>query len=153
MHVPQRRRTALTAVILAALAALAAGCDGIEIEVPAGSLPAPVSIDPIPSASAGEPRYVCSAAYQILTDGAVRLAEHASGERVDGLRQTLSDMSAKMSAVSARADDASQRATVDRIAGSLATGSQEPDPRSFIDGDFTTIAQRLDGTCRSAAKP
>ena len=76
------------------------------------------------------------------------LAEHTAADRRDGLRQTLSDMAGAMSAAGARAVDAGQRATVEEIAGTLATGAREPDPRSFVNGDFTTIAQRIDRTCR-----
>jgi hypothetical protein len=145
--VPQRRRTALTTVVLAVSAALAAGCDGVEIEIPAGSLPAPVSIAPIPSASAGQPEYVCTAVYKVLTEGAVRLAEYTVNDDAEGLKRTFADMAAQISAAGDKSLDAAQRATAGQIADALAGASQGSDPKAFLNGDFATIGQKLDGTC------
>jgi hypothetical protein len=145
--VPHRRRTAVATALLVASAALAAGCDGIEIEIPAGSLPAPVSIAPIPSASAGQPEYVCTAVYKVLTEGAVRLAEHTVNNDAEGLKRTFADMSAEISAAGARSTDAAQRTAAEGIADALAGASRQGDPKAFLNGDFTTIGQKLDGTC------
>lgn len=144
---PHRRRTALTTVVLAVSAALAAGCDGVEIEIPAGSLPAPVSIAPIPSASAGQPEYVCTAVYKVLTEGAVRLAEHTVNDDAEGLKRTFADMAAQIAAAGDKSLDATQRAAAGQIADALAGASQQSDPKAFLNGDFATIGQKLDGTC------
>ncbi|GIE36496.1 hypothetical protein Ait01nite_095410 [Actinoplanes italicus] len=143
----QSRRTIETAALLAASAVLVAGCDGIEIEVPAGSLPAPVSIAPVPSASAGQPEYVCTAVYKILTDGAVRLAEHTVNNDTEGLKRTFADMSAQVSAAGGKSTDAAQRTATEAISGALADGSRLTDPKTFLEGDFAIIGRRLDGTC------
>ncbi|MEU4160162.1 hypothetical protein [Actinoplanes sp. NPDC026670] len=144
---PHRRRTAVTAALVMASAALAAGCDGIEIEIPAGSLPAPVSIAPIPSASAGQPEYVCTAVYKVLTEGAVRLAEHTVNDDAEGLKRTFADMAAEISAAGGRSVDAAQRAAAGEIADALAGASRQGDPKAFLNGDFATIGQKIDGTC------
>ncbi|MEU4620847.1 hypothetical protein AB0G04_12830 [Actinoplanes sp. NPDC023801] len=143
----QSRRTVRTTALLAASAVLAAGCDGVEIEIPAGSLPAPVSIAPIPSASAGQPEYVCTAVYKILTDGAVRLAEHTVNNDAEGLKRTFAEMSAQVAAAGGRSTDAAQRTAAEAISGALADGSQSADPEAFLNGEFTTIGTKLDGTC------
>ncbi len=142
-----RRRTAMTTALLVASAALAAGCDGIEIEIPAGSLPAPVSIAPIPSASAGQPEYVCTAVYKVLTEGAVRLAEHTVNNDAEGLKRTFADMAAEVSAAGDRSTDAGQRTATEAIADALAGAARGNDPKAFLNGEFTTIGQKLDGTC------
>jgi hypothetical protein len=145
--VPHRRRTAVTTALLVASAALAAGCDGIEIEIPAGSLPAPVSIAPIPSASAGQPEYVCTAVYKVLTEGAVRLAEHTVNNDAEGLKRTFADMAAQISAAGDRSTDAAQRTATEGIADALTGAARGDDPKAFLNGEFTTIGQKLDGTC------
>jgi hypothetical protein len=145
--VRERRRTVWTAALLVASAVLVAGCDGIEIEVPAGSLPAPVSIAPIPSASAGQPGYVCTAVHQILTEGAVRLAAQTAGNDTEGLRRTFADMSDQVSAAGDRSTDAAQRTATEAISDALADGSRLTDPTTFLEGDFATIGRKLDGTC------
>jgi hypothetical protein len=145
--VRQRRRTNWTAALLAACAVLVTGCDGIEIDVPAGSLPAPVSIAPIPSASAGQPEYVCTAIYKILTDGAVRLAEHTVSNDAEGLKRTFADMSAQVAAAGAKSTDAAQRTAAEAISDALSDGSQAADPKAFLEGEFVTIGKKLDGTC------
>ncbi|MEV0898113.1 hypothetical protein [Actinoplanes sp. NPDC049802] len=144
---PQRRRTAVTVTLIAALAVSAAGCDGIEIEVPAGSLPAPVSIAPVPSASAGQPRYVCSTVYKILTEGAVRLAEHTANDDAAGLQKTFADMAGQVTAAAEQSADPAQRDAADEIAAALTEASRQPDPEAFLTGEFATIGQKIDGTC------
>ncbi|WP_433795576.1 hypothetical protein [Actinoplanes sp. CA-252034] len=144
---PHRRRTAVATALLVASAALAAGCDGIEIEIPAGSLPAPVSIAPIPSASAGQPEYVCTAVYKVLTEGAVRLAEHTVNDDAEGLKRTFADMAGQIAAAGDRSTDAAQRAAAGGIADTLSAASRGTDPKAFLNGEFTTIGRRLDGTC------
>jgi hypothetical protein len=145
--VRQSRRTICTAAVLAVSAMLAAGCDGIEIEVPAGTLPAPVSIAPIPSASAGQPEYVCTAVFKILTEGSVRLAEHAVSNDAEGLKRTFADMSTQVSEAGNRSADTAQRNAAAAIADALADGSRQADPTAFMEGEFVTIAQKMDGTC------
>ncbi|WP_307798413.1 hypothetical protein [Actinoplanes flavus] len=144
---PQRRRTAVTTALIAGLAVAAAGCDGIEIEVPAGSLPAPVSIAPVPSASAGQPKYVCSTVYKILTEGAVRLAEHTANDDAAGLQRTFADMASQVTTAGERSSDPAQRAATGEIAAALTEGSRQTDPEAFLTGEFATIGRRLDGTC------
>lgn len=144
MTVPQRRRTAVTIAMIAALAGLAAGCDGIEIEVPPGSLPVPVSIAPAPSASVGQPVYVCTAVHKALLDGAVRLA----GAGTEDVRRVLAEMATQVTAAGANATDPAQRKAADSIAATLTEGSRQSDPKAFLDGEFATIGQRLDGTCK-----
>ncbi|SNR91157.1 hypothetical protein SAMN06264365_10798 [Actinoplanes regularis] len=144
--VPMRRRTAVPLALLAT-AALAAGC---EIEVSPGSLPTPFSVAPIPSASAGQPKYVCTAVYKILTDGAIKLAAYATGDSdtaKEGLRTTFTGMATEVTAAGAKSDDASQRAAVDEVAAALSGAGQSSDPKAFLDGEFTTIGQRIDDTC------
>ncbi|MEV6349473.1 hypothetical protein [Actinoplanes sp. NPDC051851] len=145
------RRTALRLTLIAPLllgsAASAAGC---EIAVAPGSVPVPFSVAPVPSASASRPEYVCTAIYKILTDGAVRLAEYATGSTdaaEEGLRTTFATMATDVTAAGAKSADATQRAAVDEIAATLTTGSTAEDPKAFLDGDFSTIGQKLDGTC------
>jgi hypothetical protein len=145
--VRQSRRTIWTAALLATSAMIVAGCDGIEIEVPSGSLPAPVSIAPIPSASAGQPEYVCTAVFKILTEGSARLAEHTVNNDVEGLQRTFADMSAQVAEAGGKSSDTAQRAAAAAIADALSDGSRLADPKSFLEGDFATIGQRLDGTC------
>jgi hypothetical protein len=145
--VPHRRRATVTTAVLAASAVLAAGCDGVEIEIPPGSLPAPVSIAPIPSASAGQPEYVCTAVYKVLTEGAVRLAEYTVNDDAEGLKRTFAGMAAQISAAGNLSLDAAQRTATGQIADALAGASRQADPKAFLNGEFTTIGQKLDGTC------
>jgi hypothetical protein len=146
--VPHRRRTAL-ALALVASSALA-GCSG-SIEIPAGSVQAPVSIQPIPSASRGVPKYVCTAVYQILTDGAVKLAGYVDGtgdKAKQSMRDAFADMSTKVSATGAETTDVElQRATA-KISASLSAASQAGDPAAYVNGDFQTVGQNLDGACQ-----
>jgi hypothetical protein len=144
--VPHRRHIVLP-LALAATAVLAAGC---SIEVSPGSVPVPFSVAPTPSASAGVPKYVCTAAYKILTDGAVRLAEYAanSGDKAaEGMRKTFTDMAAQVDAEAARTTDADLKQALRKISENLTTGAQQTDPKSYIDGEFQTVGQNLDGTC------
>jgi hypothetical protein len=146
--VPQRRRTAL-ALTLAAALALTAGCE-FDVEVAPGSVPAPFSVAPVPAASAGRPGYVCTAVYKILTDGALRLAEYATGSGDDartGMRKTFADMATRVAAAGAGSSDPAQREVVAAFAADLTEGSRAADPRTFLDEEFATIGQKLDGTC------
>jgi hypothetical protein len=95
------------AVLVLALALLAGGC---SIEVSPESVPVPISLAPTPTASAGVPKYVCSAAYKILTDGAVKLAVDVSEAR-----DTLTGMATKLDAEAAGTSDTGlQQATCRR---------------------------------------
>jgi hypothetical protein len=144
--VPQRRLTAVT-LALVATAALAAAC---EIDVKPGSIPAPFSIAPVPSASADQPKYVCTAVYKILTDGAVRLAEFATGstdEAKQGMRDTFADMATETTAAGVKSTDPVLRERIDKIAEQLNAGSRETDPKAYLNGGFTTVGQNLDGAC------
>ncbi|WP_221329956.1 hypothetical protein [Actinoplanes sp. L3-i22] len=142
-----RRRTAMTVTLLA-VAALAAGC---EIKVNPGSVSAPFSVAPIPSASAGQPMYVCTAVYKILTDGAVQAAAYATGSDAaakDGLRKTFTEMAGQVTAAGAKSDDPAQKTAVDQVAAALTTAGQAEDPQAFLNGEFSTIGQKIDGTCQ-----
>lgn len=147
---PQRRRTAVSAVLAASFVASGLFLTGCEIEIPPGSVPVPVSIAPVPSASAGQPEYVCSAVQAILLEGAVRLAEYATGDSAEareGMQKTFADMAGKITAAGAQATDAAQRTAVDEIVADLTRASTDADPQAFLKGDFVTIGQKLDGTC------
>ena len=142
---PHRRLAGLSLALLAA--ASSAAC---EITVAPGSLPTPFSIAPVPSASAGRPAYVCTAVYKILTDGAVQLGGYLGGSTdaaKKGMRQTLADMSTKVSAEGDKTTDVTLRQAIDKISTELTGGSQLADPKSFINGDFQTVGQSLDGAC------
>ena len=136
-----RGRTALT--VLAATAALSAAC---SVEVSPGSVPVPFSVAPVPSASASRPEYICTMAYKILTDGAVRLAQHASGAD-DALRQTFTDLAAQLNEQAAKATDGELRKALTAIAEELAAGARQSDPKAFLNGDFETIGRHLDAVC------
>jgi hypothetical protein len=145
--VPQRRLAALPFALLAT-AALAAGC-AIEIS-PGSNVPVPFSIAPTPSASAGVPKYVCTAAYKILTDGAVHLAEGltASGDKQrKELRDVLTDMAAKLNTEAAGTPDASVRAALGAVATDLTSGAQQADPKAYVNGGFQTVGEKLDPAC------
>ncbi len=142
----RRRRTAVPAVLLTA-AALGTGC---SIEVAPGAVPVPFSVEPVPSASAGLPAYVCTATYKILTDGAVRLAGYAAGSgdaAADGMRRAFTDMAAQVDAAAARTTDPALRQALGGIAADLTAGARQPDPRAYVDGGFRTVGQKLDGVC------
>jgi len=145
--VPQRRLAALPLALLAT-AALAAGC-AIEIS-PGSDIPVPFSVAPTPSASAGVPKYVCTAAYKILTDGAVHLAEGltASGDRQrQRLHDSLTDMATKLNAEAAGTSDAPLREALNAVAADLTAGAQQSDPKAYVDGGFQTVGQKLDPAC------
>jgi hypothetical protein len=144
--VPHRRLTALPAALVAT-AALAAGC---SIEVSPESVPVPFSIAPTPSASAGVPKYVCTAAYKILTDGAVRLAGYVTGSgdaAKKGMRDTFSEMATKVNAEADGTTDAGLQEALRAVAGDLTTASQQSDPKAYVNGGFQTVGQKLDGAC------
>ncbi|WP_433825037.1 hypothetical protein ACQP2E_23165 [Actinoplanes sp. CA-015351] len=146
---PQRRRTAVPTAMIAALTATFAlsGCefDVSPDAISPGSIPVPFSVAPVPSASAGQPAYVCTAIYKILTDGAVRLAGQISSE--DGLRDTFTTMAADIEKAGASSTDPVQREKITAIATSLDRGAKAADPRAYLSGEFPTIGQELDGTC------
>jgi len=142
-----RRHTVLAASVLAAAAALTAGC---SIEINPDAVPVPVSIAPTPSESAGVPKYVCSATYKILTDGAVRLAVNSAksgDEAATAMRETFTDMAAKVDAEAARTTDADLKQALAKISTSLTEGAKQNDPRAYVNGPFETVGQNLDGTC------
>jgi hypothetical protein len=142
---PQRRLAGLTLAV-AAVAALAA----CEIKVDPSSMPAPFSQAPVPSASTGQPGYVCTAVYQTLTSGAARLSTSIGGRSSSDRRATqatLADMAAQVSAEGARTTDTRLREAVDGIAADLTAASQQADPVSYVNGDFTTVGRKLDGLC------
>jgi hypothetical protein len=146
--VPQRRLTALPLALLAT-AALAA----CSIEISPESVPVPFSVAPTPSASAGVPKYVCSEAYKILTDGAVRLAGFIRGDgehNRQGLRDTLTDMAGKMDTEAARVTDADLRQALGAVSADLTQAAQGADPKGYVNGGFQTVGQKLDAACASA---
>jgi hypothetical protein len=143
-----RRRTAAVPAALLVIAALAAGC---EIKVDPGSVSAPFSVAPVPSASAGQPMYVCTAVYKILTDGAVKAAAYATGSgdaAKEGLRKTFTDMAGQVTEAGAKSDDPAQKTAVDQVAAALAAAGRTEDPQAFLNGEFSTIGQKIDGTCQ-----
>ena len=147
---PQRRLAALPLALLAT-AALAAGC-AIEIS-PESNVPVPFSVAPTPSASAGVPKYVCTAAYKILTDGAVHLAEGltASGDKQrKELHDSLTDMATKLTTEAAGTTDAPLREALNAVATDLTSGAQQADPKAYVNGDFQTVGQKLDPACDDA---
>jgi len=141
-----RRHTVLATSVLAA-AALTAGC---SIEISPDAVPVPISIAPTPSESAGVPKYVCSAVYKVLTDGAVRLAldsAKSGDEAVAGMHQTFTDMAAKVDAEAARTTDTGLRQALGEISSGLTAGAQQSDPRTYLNGGFQSVGQKLDGHC------
>ncbi|MEV6842284.1 hypothetical protein [Actinoplanes sp. NPDC051411] len=142
---PQRRLAGLTLAMVAA-AALAA----CEIKVDPASMPAPFSQAPVPSASTGQPAYVCTTVYQILTSGAAELSDSIGGRSAaarQATQRTLADMATRISAEGAKTADPGLRQATDDIATELTAASKQPDPSSYIDGGFTTISRKLDGHC------
>jgi hypothetical protein len=144
--VPRRRLTALP-LALVATASVAAGC---SIEISPEAVPVPFSVAPTPSASAGVPKYVCSAAYKILTDGAVHLAGYVRGtgpHNTQGLRDTLTDMAGKITAEADGTTDPTLRQSLRVVAADLTAGAQGADPKAYVNGDFATVGQKLDSAC------
>jgi hypothetical protein len=142
---PQRRLAGLTLAV-AAVAALAA----CEIKIDPSSVPAPFSQAPVPSASTGQPAYVCTTVYQILTSGAARLTGSVGGKSAkdhQATQATLADMATRISAEGTRTTDPGLRQAIGDIAAELTTASREPDPSSYVNGGFTDIAHKLDGRC------
>jgi hypothetical protein len=147
--VPQRRLAAVP-LALVATAALAAGC---SIEISPESVPVPFSVAPTPSASAGVPKYVCTAAYKILTDGAVRLAGFVRGDGEharQGLRDTFTDMAGKLDAETARVTDPALKEALGTVSADLKAAAQGPDPKAYANDGFQTVGQKLDSACASA---
>jgi len=142
---PQRRLAGLTLAVAAA-AALSA----CEIKLDPSSVPAPFSQAPVPSASAGRPAYVCTTIYQILTSGAARLTGSIGGSSAadrQATRATLADMGSRISAEGAKSDDAGLRQATDDIAAELTAASKQPDPSTYVNGDFANVSHQLDGHC------
>ncbi|BBH70867.1 hypothetical protein ACTI_75520 [Actinoplanes sp. OR16] len=137
--VPQRRRTAVPTAMIAALISLSA----CELDVSPSAIPVPFSVAPAPSASVGQPAYVCTAVYKILTDGALKLAGNGEQE----LRETFAAMSADVREAAATSIDAAQKEKIEAIAASLDRGAAAEDPKAYLAGDFESIGQELDGTC------
>src|SRR4051794_5421884 len=126
--VPHRGRIVLP--VLAATALLAAGC---SIEVPPGAVPVPFSIAPVPSASATQPKYICTMAYKILTDGAVRVAQHAAGSGDDdALRQTFTDLATQLNEQAAKATDPELKQALTKTSDELTAGARQGDPKAFL---------------------
>jgi hypothetical protein len=149
--VPHRRLTALPLALIAT-AGLAAGCE-IDLKTADSGVPVPFSVAPTPSESAGVPTYVCTAAYKLLTDGAVRLAGDINGPgdaAKQGLRDTLTDMAAKMTAEAQRTTDPALEQALEKVAANLTAGAQQADPKAYADGGFQTIGQELDAACDNA---
>lgn len=147
---PHRRLAALPLVLMAT-ATLAAGC-AIEIS-PDSNVPLPFSVAPTPSASAGVPKYVCTAAYKILTDGAVRLAENltASGDKQrQGLHDSLTEMATKLNTEAAGTADVRLQGALTAVAADLTAGAQQADPKAYVNGGFQTVGQKLDPACNDA---
>ncbi|NMO54745.1 hypothetical protein HH310_26600 [Actinoplanes sp. TBRC 11911] len=127
------------AAIVLALAMLAAGC---SIKVSPDAVPAPISLAPTPAASAGVPKYVCSTAYKILTDGAVRLAADRSRAG-----ETLTGMASELDAEAAGTGDPGLQQALRDMSADLTAGAQRDDPWAYVEGNFTTVGQKLDGHC------
>ncbi|WP_433293410.1 hypothetical protein ACQP2F_30550 [Actinoplanes sp. CA-030573] len=148
---PRRRLTAVP--LFAATVALAAGCS-IEVSPDAVSAPIPFSVAPTPSSSAGVPKYVCTAGYKILTDGAVKLAGYIRGSgphNTQGLRDTFTEMAAKFTAEADKTTtDPALQSALREVAASLTAGAQQPDPKAYANGDFQTVGQKLDAACAGA---
>jgi hypothetical protein len=143
--VPQCRLAAVPLTLLAT-AALAAGC---TIEVKADTLPIPFSVAPTPSASAGVPEYVCTAAYRILTEGAVHLAgsltDSPSAEK--RVREAFTDMSGQLTAEAGRTSDIALQRALLAVAGDLTAAAEQDNPKAYVDGGFQTVGQKLDAAC------
>ena len=142
---PQRR---LTAVALALIAT--AGLAGCAIELSPESIPVPFSVAPTPSASAGIPAYVCTAAYKILTDGAVQLAvkmASSSDNAKQDMRDVLTGMAAKLDKEAAGTPDPDLQQALSAVSADLESGSQQADPKTYVNGGFQTVGQKLDGAC------
>ncbi|MEU4240176.1 hypothetical protein [Actinoplanes sp. NPDC026619] len=143
---PQRRLTALPLALIAT-AGLASGC---AIEISPEAVPVPFSVAPTPSASAGVPAYVCTAAYKILTDGAVQLAVKMNGSS-DSAKQDMRDaftgMAAKLDKEAAGTPDADLKQALAAVSADLRTASQQTDPKAYVNGGFQTVGQKLDDAC------
>ncbi|GAB2566053.1 hypothetical protein Aab01nite_46750 [Paractinoplanes abujensis] len=136
------------------LAGLLAGC---QVDATPGSHPVPISNAPVPTASAGVPEYVCAATDKILHDGASRLATLATGsgdEVTTGVQRTLADMASQVAAERAAVSDVGLLDALQKISDELAAGAARPDPVAYVNGDFPTVGQKLDGHCdQEPARP
>jgi hypothetical protein len=138
----------VTAVAGTALAGTAlAGC---SISLPADAIPAPYSIAPAPSASVGQPDYVCTAVYQILTSGAARVANSlGSDEKAKtAMRANLADMADRVTAEGLKTEDPQLKTAIGEVAESLTGGSKQADPMTYVSGGFKTVGEPLDAACK-----
>jgi hypothetical protein len=96
---------------------------------------------------------VCTAAYKILTDGAVQMAPYLTGSgdaAVKGMRDTFTGMAARLAAEAAGTSDAELKTALTAVAGDLTAGAQQDDPKAYLDGGFSTVGQKLDAACADA---
>ena len=142
---PHRRLAGLTLILLAP-----AGLAGCSIKIDPASVPAPFSQAPVPSASTGQPAFVCTTVYQILTGGAAKLAGDVGGQSVaarKNMQSTLAWMATQVAAEAPKVTGTQLNIAINEIATSLRTGARQPDPTSYVNGGFTTVGQKLDGVC------
>jgi hypothetical protein len=149
--VPQRRLTGLALALIASLTLVATGAmASCSIDIPVGDVSGPFSQAPVPSASVGQPAYVCTAVYKILTDGAATLTNYVGGSSDSAkqhMRDALSAMASKVTLEGERTSDTALRTAIDQIAGRLTDASKLDDPRTYIKGDFQTVSNPLDANC------
>jgi hypothetical protein len=146
--VPQRRLTALPLAVIAT--ASLAGC---AIELSPESVPIPFSVAPTPSGSAGVPAYVCTAAYKILTDGAVQLAvkmSSSSDSAKQDMRDAFTDMATKLDREAAGTADQDLKQALAAVSSDLTAAAQQPDPKAYVNGGFQTVGQKLDSACKDS---
>jgi hypothetical protein len=146
--VPHRRLTALPLALIAGVSL--AGC---AIEISPESVPVPFSVAPIPSASAGVPAYVCTAAYKILTDGAVQLGlkmNSSSDSAKQDMRDAFTGMAAKLDEQAAGTTDQQLKQALAAVSGDLRAAAGQSDPKAYVNGGFQTVGQKLDGACPSS---
>jgi len=148
----QRRFSAISLALVAGGVLASAGCE-VEVSPGAVNVPAPFSVAPTPSGSSGVPKYVCTAAYKILTDGAVQLAPYFTGSgdaAAKGMRDTFTGMAARLDAEAARTGDAELKLALGAVADDLTAGAQQQDPKAYLNGGFSTVGQKLDAACADA---
>jgi hypothetical protein len=150
---PYRRPTVPALLTAALLGAAGAGLSACSIDIPVdpGSVPAPFSQAPVPSASAGRSPYVCTAAYRTLTGGAAQLANglrKSGDEGVTAIRGTLTSMAGELTAEAAVAEDPALGEALRSLAGKLTQGAARSDPKAYVQGDFQDIGKSLDPACK-----
>ncbi|GAA0565705.1 hypothetical protein GCM10010172_56630 [Paractinoplanes ferrugineus] len=142
---PPRRLTALPLALIATVS-----LTGCAIELSPESVPLPFSVAPTPAGSAGVPAYVCTAAYKILTDGAVQLAtkmSSSSDSAKQDMRDAFTDMATKLGKEAAGTTDQALKQALSTVAADLTAAAQQPDPKAYVNGDFQTVGQKLDNAC------